>query len=213
MEKPKEFRFKCTRCGKCCTDKNTLVNVTQPDIMRIKNGLKLSLDEILEILGFYIFEKKPTPEELRKMVVPPIETERGMSFIGLKKKSKGTCYFYDNKDKKCLIYELRPTFCRTFPFSFRILIDREDKTRGKIEIYYTDKGLIFCEGIGTDVPLINEDEWIQVGKKTIEDMNFNNIIIEKWNNAVKNGQITPTARNFLLTLFNLEENNSMKNQK
>lgn len=204
MEKPKEFKFKCTQCGKCCTEKNTLVNVTQPDIMRIKNGLNLSLDEILEILGFYVFEKKPTPEELKKMVVPPIETERGPSFVGLKKKPDGKCYFFNENENNCKIYNLRPMFCRTFPFSFRIIMDKKDKTRAKIELYYTDKGLIFCEGIGKEAPLINEDNWIQTGKKTIEDMNFNNIIIDKWNDAAKKGEITGTARNYLLTLINLD---------
>ena len=77
---PKEFRFSCVHCGTCCTDKNTLVNVTYSDILRIKKGLNLSLDETLEILGFYIFEKKPSIEELKKMVVPPIETEKGLAF-------------------------------------------------------------------------------------------------------------------------------------
>ena len=86
-EEFKELRFECLRCGNCCVDKNTLVNITYFDILRIKDGLSLNFEEILEILGFYIFDKTPTEEELGKMVVPPIETERGLAFTGLKKNS------------------------------------------------------------------------------------------------------------------------------
>ena len=67
-EEFKELRFKCLRCGNCCIDKNTLVNITYSDILRIKNGLSLSLEEIIEILGFYIFDNNPTDEDIRKKI-------------------------------------------------------------------------------------------------------------------------------------------------
>lgn len=204
----KEFRFECTRCGNCCTDKNTFVNITYSDILRIKNGLNLSLEEILEILGFYIFDKTPTEEEIRKMVVPPIETERGLAFTGLKKNSSGKCYFYDDKGKNCLIYKIRPMFCRTFPFTFRIFFNKEIPNKAKIKMQYTEKSIEYCPGIGEKAPLIDEDEWIKVGKITIEDMSANNILIRKWNEASEKGKIKPTARNFVLTFLNLEEKNS-----
>ena len=35
MDDKKEFRFQCVNCGHCCTDKNTLVNVTYKDILLI----------------------------------------------------------------------------------------------------------------------------------------------------------------------------------
>jgi len=205
----KELRFKCQRCGDCCVDKNTLVNITYSDILRIKDGLRLEdLQEILEILGFYIFDKTPTEEEIRKMVVPPIETERGLAFTGLKKKSSGKCYFYDDKGKKCLIYKIRPMFCRTFPFTFRIFFNKEIPNKAKIKMQYTEKSIEYCPGIGENAPLIDEDEWIKVGKTTIEEMNANNVLIGKWNEACKKGKIEPTARNFVLTILNLEEKNS-----
>ena len=204
----KEFRFKCLKCGHCCTDKNTLVNVTYSDILRIKNGLGLTLEETLQVIGFYIFEKEPTVEDLKKMVISPIATEKGLSFVGLLKKPNGACYFYTEKEKKCLIYKLRPNFCRTFPFSFKILFDEVDRTKAKIVLYYTEKGKGYCPGIGTDAPLIDEDEWIKLGKKTIEDMNDNSILVKKWNDAVKKGLIEQSVRNFLLTIFNLEKDNN-----
>ncbi len=202
---PKEFRFKCTRCGNCCTDKKTLVNVTYSDILRIRKGLNLILEEIIEILGFYLYDKEPKAEDRKKMVVSPIRTEKGFAFIGLIKRDSGACFFYDEENKRCKIYDLRPNFCRTFPFTFRIFLDKTDKKKSKIKMSYTEKGKQYCPGIAVDMPLINEEEWIQLGEKTIEYLSNNYIFIEKWNNAVKNGQITPTVRNLLLTIFNLEK--------
>ena len=206
MSNLKEFRFLCTRCGNCCSDKNTIVNLTYFDILRIKNGLNLSIEEILEVIGFYIFDKETINEE-HKMVVSPIETERGLAFIGLLKKDTGLCYFYDGKNEQCKIYKLRPAFCRTFPFSFDLIFSESNKTSAKIKMFYTLKGKQYCPGIGIDAPLINEDKWIELGKQTIEELNNNEILIEKWNKAVKLGQITPTVKNFLLTIINIKTTN------
>ena len=201
MEDKKEFRFQCINCGNCCTDKNTIVNMSYNDILLIKNGLKLNIDETLEILGFYVFENTPTNQELKKMVVPPIFTENGLAFVGLLKNNLGECVFYDREKKKCKIYMLRPMICRTFPFSFKIIIDSKVKEMKEFEIYLTDKGREYCKGIGNEFPIIEKEKWFQLGKKTIEDLNDNNILIEKWNEAVKTGKIDASARNFLLTVI------------
>ncbi len=211
-EEIKKLRFICTRCGNCCTDRNTLVNLTYSDILRIKNGLNLSLEELLQVIGFYVFEKEPTAEALKKLVVPPIATEKGLSFVGLLKKSSGACYFYNEKVKKCLIYELRPYFCRSFPFSFKILFNAIDKSKAKIIMSLTEKGKQYCPGIGVEAPLIDENEWINLGKKIIEDINNNSILVEKWNDAVKKGEIKQSVRNFLLNIFKLKEINHNKKQ-
>ncbi len=205
MDEKKEYRFGCTKCGKCCSNKNLLVNMTYNDILAIKKGLKLSLDELLEILGFYVFQNKPTDEDLKKMVIPPILTEHGPAFPCIKKKSSGACYFFDEKEKKCKIYSLRPNFCRTFPFSFKLLIDKRDNTKAKIKMYHTEKGKEICSGIKDDAPIINRDEWIKVGKITVEDVNDNNILVDKWNEAVREKKISPSAKNYLLTISNLDK--------
>lgn len=70
----------------------------------------------------------------------------------------------------------------------------------------TEKAKQYCPGIGVDAPLIDEDEWIIFGKKIIEDLNNNSILVEKWNNAVKKGEIKQSVRNFLLNIFKLDEN-------
>ncbi|HEY0087565.1 MAG TPA: YkgJ family cysteine cluster protein, partial [Candidatus Lokiarchaeia archaeon] len=170
----------------------------------------LNKEELSEILGFYIVEDKIFEELKDKLVVSPLTTDKGLTYIGLLKKSNGQCYFYDDKNKKCLIYNLRPMFCRTFPFTFQILIDKEDKTRAKIKMDYTEKGKQYCPGIGPDAPLINEDEWIVIGKQTIEEMHYNHIIIEKWNEAVRKKKITPKAENFLFNILKLENQQQKK---
>ena len=204
MRSTKDFRFKCIRCGNCCTDKNTIVNVTYSDILRIKKGLNLMLNETIEILGFYTYDKEPAAEDRKKMVISPIRTEKGLAFVGFLKEDSGACYFYDEINVKCKIYNLRPNFCRTFPFTFKIFFNKADRSKAKIKMSYAEKGEQYCPGISADMPLINEEQWIQLGKKTIEDLNDNNIFIEKWNDAVRIGQ-TPTVRNLLLTIFNLDK--------
>ncbi len=205
MSEEKEFRFKCKRCGSCCTDKNTIVNVTYNDILRIKEALGLNLDEINFILSFYIFEKEPTEEDKKKMVVSPVETERGKAFVGLKKTPDGSCYFYDKNQKKCRIYKARPNFCRTFPFSFRIYDKTAKKLEKMIEIKYTEKAKQYCQGIGEEAPIINKKKWLKLGKVTLEDLNKNYYIIQKWNKAVQNKEMEPNVSNFLRIILNIEE--------
>jgi len=198
------LRFECVHCGKCCIDLNTLVNTTYSDILRIRKGLNLNIDEIIEILGFYVFDKKPTAKEISRMVVPPIETESGLAFVGLKKRLNGQCYFYDETKKRCSIYDFRPNFCKTFPFTFKLLIDKEKPKKSGIEIFYTEKGLKYCQGIGESALFIDNENWIQLGQKVIQDLSKNNILIKEWNKGVKENKISPSVRNFLLTIFNLE---------
>ena len=204
MSNTNDLRFECVHCGNCCTDLNTLVNTTYSDILRIRNGLNLNIDEIIEILGFYIFDKKPTTKEIERMVVPPIETEKGLAFTGLKKKSSGQCYFYNNKKKRCSIYKFRPNFCRTFPFTFKLLINKENSNENAIKVLYTEKGLQYCQGIEEESPIIEMDNWIQIGQKVIQDLTKNTVLIKEWNENVENKQILPSARNYILTIINLE---------
>lgn len=202
-----KFKFRCVHCGKCCTDVNTLVNVTYNDILRLKEGLNLNVDEVLEILGFYVFKEPPSDNEIKKMVIPPIETEKGLAFVGLRKYTSGNCIFYDEKKKRCPIHSIKPNFCKTFPFTFKLSQDRNKNLENRLEIRYTEKGLEYCEGINEDSPIIDTNEIILLGKLVIEDLASNNILIKEWNKNVKNKKITPTARNFILTILNIKQKN------
>lgn len=204
MNTVKSLRFTCIRCGKCCTDKNTIVNLTYLDILRIKNVLKLNIDEMIDILGFYTFDKPLSSEQKKRMAISPIETERGFAFIGLLKNSLGGCYFYDSNDEKCLIYNLRPMFCKTFPFSFGILKKVNNEVNTEIDIFYTEKGKKFCKGIGKDAPFIDKDHWINLGTIALQELEKNHNVIKEWNNSVRIGNIIPTVKKFILTIFKLE---------
>lgn len=203
MVKLDKLRFVCTRCGNCCTDKNTIVNVTYLDIMRIIKRLKLNFAESLELFGFYVYEKSLTSHILEKMVISPIKTEKGFAFIGLLKNNQGICCFYDQRNKKCLIYELRPIFCRSFPFTFCISEINENTVKEEFDILYTEKAKKYCEGIGSDAPLIDIDQQIELGRNIIEDLKKNHIFNEDWNTMVSNKQISPSAKNFLKKIFDM----------
>jgi Fe-S-cluster containining protein len=204
MNDLKNLRFKCARCGNCCNDKDTLVNLTYLDILKIKKGLKLDFKEILNILGFYIYEKKLTLDDRKRMVIPPIKTEKGLAFIAIRKSSLGRCYFYNSQEKKCLIYKIRPMFCRTFPFTFNILDENSEKNKENIRIILTEKGRQYCPGISEDSPLIDIDEWKNLGQLILKELEKNCNLIEKWNKNVEEGKIIPSAKKFILSIFKLE---------
>jgi len=134
------------------------------------------------ILGFYVFDQAPSANEIGRMVVPPIQTEQGMAFVGLKKTPTGQCFFYDTVKKRCSIYAFRPGFC----------------------IFYTEKGIQYCRGIGEEFANIDLEHWIKLSREVIKDLSKNNQLIKKWNSSVKSKKIIPSARNFILTIFNLE---------
>jgi Fe-S-cluster containining protein len=194
-------KFSCVRCGNCCKDKNTIVNLTYSDILRIKNGLKLSLDELLDILGFYIFPSSIDKRIKKRLVIPPLKTQKGLSFVGLMKSKDGKCIFYDDKNKKCLIYSIRPNFCRTFPFTF--IIDENDPE--KIRILITEKGKDYCLGLKEDAPKIIKKNWLRLGKRVLKDLKINADFIRNWNISVELDKINPSVKNFLLKIIKMED--------
>ncbi len=195
------FRFECTRCGVCCTDKNTIVNLTHTDISRISKGLKLTLDELLEVIGFYIFEKKITKSEISKMVVTPIMTERGLSFPGLKKNSDGVCYFYNINEKKCRIYKLRPYFCRTFPFTFAYGEEIGNNQQNTVKMSLSYKGIEYCPGLGHEYPEINYENWIKLGVKVLENLRENEKLAQSWNKKFKRTKTNPKVKDYLIEIL------------
>jgi len=194
-----KIRFSCIRCGSCCTDKNTLVNVTHTDILRLSKGLNLTLDELLEVISFYIFENKITESDISKMVITPIMTERGLSFPGLKKNPEGICYFYNTNESKCRIYKIRPNFCRTFPFTFEYVDDNQKRVKIKI----TNKGNEYCQGLDKKYPYIDIEKWILLGKSVIENLLENEKFVQSWNQKLKKTKTKPKAKEYLREILNL----------
>jgi len=196
MEISHDFRFECIRCGNCCTDSNTIVNITYSDILRIKKGLTLTLNELIYVLAFYVFETELNEKDRKKMVISPVKTQEGFAFVGLFKKKTGECYFYDTENKKCKIYNLRPIFCRTFPFSFKRI------NKNEIDIFYSNKGVEYCPGISGDSPFINIEKYLKLGNNTLKDIDLNEDKINKYNTLVNENKIQPSVKNFLIFLLN-----------
>lgn len=207
MDAQDDLKFKCVHCGNCCIDPKIIVNLSFSDVLRIKNGLNLNLDELLEIIGFYILADKLNKDTKRKMVIPPLKTERGLSYMALLKSKNGACIFYDFDKKRCKIYKLRPNFCRTFPFFFYY---RYNENSQKLNMAITEKGREVCLGLSDDALPINKTNWFDLGKEVLEDLRRNAIFITQMNLILKKKKITPSAKEFLRSIIKLDE--SMRDQ-
>lgn len=196
----KKLIFKCTDCGNCCTNKNTIVNLTYQDILRIRSGLDLNTNETLDIIGFYIINHANYKSDPKKMVISPIETEKGLAFVGLIKNSDGVCFFYDIENSKCSIYDLRPIFCKTFPFTYQL------DNVNNLKIYYTEKAKDYCPGINSGAPEIDYTYWSNLGRKVMKVLRSNQIFIKSWNKRVKEKKISPLVKNFINLIIALKKN-------
>jgi hypothetical protein len=86
------LRFRCTRCGHCCTGAPGFVWVNEEELTQIARLLQEPLEEVRELYA------RPTP--------------RGWT---LREQSNGDCVFYA-RSRGCTIYPARPRQCRTWPF-------------------------------------------------------------------------------------------------
>ena len=86
------LRFRCTRCGNCCTGEPGHVYVND--------------EEIAAIAAF----RGESVEHLTALYSKPTHRERS-----LREKVNGECVFYE-RGQGCTIYAVRPRQCRTWPF-------------------------------------------------------------------------------------------------
>jgi len=88
----------CEECGgKCCTGESGYIWVTPLEIDKIANFLNLSSEE---------FKKNFLIKVGYKFSIKEKKLD----------KNNYACWFFDEKTSKCLIYEVRPNQCKTFPF-------------------------------------------------------------------------------------------------
>lgn len=115
------LRFKCTGCGKCCTGSPGYVFLSPSDFERLADHHSLSHEEFAANYTYKVDDK--------------------ISLID--RPGSGDCVFL--KDKKCTVYEARPTQCRTFPWWIHFLKERSDWEDAKTR----------CEGIEhPDAPVV-----------------------------------------------------------
>lgn len=86
------LRFRCTRCGHCCTGAPGYVWVNAEEITAIARHRGESVQETTELY-----------------------TRPARSGRSLREKANGDCVFYD-REQGCTIYQVRPRQCRTWPF-------------------------------------------------------------------------------------------------
>jgi Fe-S-cluster containining protein len=86
------LRFRCTRCGNCCTGAPGFVWVNEEEIAAIAKFRAEGIEQTREAY-----------------------TRHGTYGQSLKEKANGDCVFYD-RQQGCTIYPVRPRQCRTWPF-------------------------------------------------------------------------------------------------
>ncbi len=115
------LKFKCTGCGKCCTGSPGYVFLSKPDLEKLAEHFHLSEEEFLKKYARYVDEQ----------------------YALLDRKETYDCIFL--KDKRCTVYEARPTQCRTFPWWIQNLREPKDWEEAEQR----------CEGINhPDAPLV-----------------------------------------------------------
>lgn len=116
----KGLNFECTGCGRCCTGSPGYIWVTEEEIQQIAQFLHLAVEEFSQ-------------RYLRRV-------KGRLSLLEMPKTYD--CVFL--KDKKCQIYPVRPTQCRTFPWWPRNLKSEKD----------WQEAARFCEGIQAKASLV-----------------------------------------------------------
>jgi Fe-S-cluster containining protein len=195
------LRFSCTKCGKCCRDSKTFINITYQDILRLHKGLKLSLQELMKVIGFYTFKDVNMEEFMNQMIYSPIETEQGMAFIGLLRDKDSRCVFLD-EDNKCKIHPHRPSICRSFPFTYLM---SEDGKKISATIGYTRKGIEYCPGIKKSAPIIKKKKMGQLLIQSLAEITADTKMVEGWNNMVRKKQIPPKAGKYIAAILLMDE--------
>lgn len=118
-----KFEFKCTACGKCCSnDTVDMVLLNPMDLYRLSKGTKKDIPTILnEYTDIYIGKNSNFPVVRIKAIL-----DMGKSFMyGMEYR---VCPFL--KDNKCSVHDHKPSICKLYPlgrFSSRT-IDKNEKS-------------------------------------------------------------------------------------
>ncbi len=170
-EKLAGVRFKCTRCGKCCSSPNLIVNITPRDVQVISKHLKTQPDKLTAVIGFYQVSTPGGTDDAivkRQMVFPPLKTHKGMAYLGLLKRPNGDCIFL--KENKCSIYAARPRICQAFPYTFN------DENEASLARFAVET----CPGIGQGEE-IKVEKVLAAGRVIVDDINDAFSFARRWN--------------------------------
>ncbi len=103
MIEHKDFPYKfdeniCSTCeGNCCIGESGYIWITVDEIEKLSNYLDISVDKLFEdYLVKYGYRFSIQEKQLSQ--------------------NNYACIFFDTDIKRCTIYDVRPSQCRTFPF-------------------------------------------------------------------------------------------------
>ncbi|MHA2353322.1 MAG: YkgJ family cysteine cluster protein, partial [Candidatus Thorarchaeota archaeon] len=145
-----------------------LVTVTGRDIVHISMGLTLGPSEVIRALDFYLVSGIESPEGLRDF--PVVNTEKGPAYIALKKMENGDCVFL--KDNLCMIHQIRPSVCMSFPFVFS---NDDGNTAWGLSAMKQ-----ICPGLGSG-PEVRVSELRELAVSVLEDLTLHNDFAKEWN--------------------------------
>jgi Fe-S-cluster containining protein len=146
----KELGFRCELCARCCTKEF--------------NDHVFLLDSDLDVI------RKIDPDAVVPAPYPEFCDQKGRFYVSgyaLKTKPDGSCIFLQNK--RCKIYENRPSICRVYPY----MLHREADDSGKVDwrqisglnehgSYYTEIEDSECEAIARETRAYEEAYLIQM---------------------------------------------------
>jgi Fe-S-cluster containining protein len=89
------LRFSCKRCSSCCRHESGFVYLSENDLSRLANELKMEYTAFIKTWCRWV------------------SFDRDSERLALKEKSNFDCIFWN---RQCTVYEARPLQCRTFPF-------------------------------------------------------------------------------------------------
>lgn len=128
------LHFECTGCGQCCTGSPGYIWVNEEEIEQIAKHLNMTGGEFSALYLRYVNGRMSL-------------LERPKSY---------DCIFL--KDKKCGIYSVRPTQCRTYPWWPQNLTSPKE----------WQEAASFCEGIRNKAPIVpleNIQEQLSIQEK------------------------------------------------
>ena len=98
------LNFSCKRCSACCRYEPGFVFLSEEDLKKLSNALKLDRKSLLAVYCRWVTDWK------------------GDEALSLKEKSNKDCILWDDG---CTVYDVRPFQCVSFPFWESILASRE----------------------------------------------------------------------------------------
>lgn len=161
------------------------MTLTGSDIVRLSVFLGLSASEILRAIDFYVLPQgEETPDGLRR--IPYVNTERGKTYLALRKMDGKSCVFLS--DNLCLIHQIRPGVCVSFPFVFE---DRGEETTWGLNAMKD-----ICPGLN-DGPQVELSTIEKISSTVLEELALYREFADEWNTT----QEDPTALGVIETIL------------